>query len=770
MAAKTREIDTSAIKLDASFGELVNVLSEHARDAGEMAELSGDPTDVRTANADREDAASTDDTDSPSSDQRRTVTETLKALCALGYQIVPRAAQPSESDTEQAAESAVQSAVQRLAGGQRVELKQLLTLWQNRNPLHWSRHPQLFRYLAKGLLKIGEPILAYDVALEGHKQNKDDNLLRLLLAQAMLRCGAQAESQTQLRELLDELHKQGTRADKKLLEETLGQLASLYKDRWYRQPNDEDLEEALKLYREAYEVDGGYWPGINVAALSLQRGDRQAAANLARWLYQQCHDALSEATADESDRYWPLATLGEASIILGNLKQAEDWYHKAVAVAGNEYENIRSSRRQAERLIQCIGGDKEFVARCLPLPPVVVFAGHMIDLEHREAPRFPAALEDAVRDEMYEQLEPLGRVIGYSSGACGSDIIFLETVLELGGAIYVVLPYEKDEFCKDSVTIINDAYWKERYERVLKRATQVVTVAPEKISQGGLSYDYANQVLLGLSSVHADRLGTTLTPLAVWDGKKGDGPGGTASIVRRWEERDLKYLHVKIADLLQKHLPNEAAKAARSQAEKSQKRPQPTTDDGTEIIAMLFGDVKGFAKLKEAEYVAFVEHFLGKIAAVIKSLPKDQRPIAQNSWGDAIRLDFKSIEVAGLFALDVLEQLAGEPWAAHRLPEDVGKRLRIGLHAGPVVPCVDPILERKKYTGTHVSRTARIEPVAPPGHVYASQEFAALIRFNGITSFACDYVGQQPLPKGYGTFPTYHVRRQQTPPSGRKPG
>ncbi|HEY9667290.1 MAG TPA: RyR domain-containing protein [Coleofasciculaceae cyanobacterium] len=31
----------------------------------------------------------------------------------------------------------------------------------------------------------------------------------------------------------------------------------------------------------------------------------------------------------------------------------------------------------------------------------------------------------------------------------------------------------------------------------------------------------------------------------------------------------------------------------------------------------------------------------------------------------------------------------------------------------------------------------------------------------GIRDFTCDYVGQTPWAKGYGTFPTYHVRRRQ---------
>ena len=60
-----------------------------------------------------------------------------------------------------------------------------------------------------------------------------------------------------------------------------------------------------------------------------------------------------------------------------------------------------------------------------------------------------------------------------------------------------------------------------------------------------------------------------------------------------------------------------------------------------------------------------------------------------------------------------------------------------------------------------MNRAARLEPITPPGQVYASQVFAALASAEGVRDFTCDYVGQTPLAKGYGTFPTYHVRRRK---------
>ena len=59
------------------------------------------------------------------------------------------------------------------------------------------------------------------------------------------------------------------------------------------------------------------------------------------------------------------------------------------------------------------------------------------------------------------------------------------------------------------------------------------------------------------------------------------------------------------------------------------------------------------------------------------------------------------------------------------LPTDT--TIRIGLHAGPVYPQWDQLIGRVNYFGTHVNRAARIEPKTPPGCVYTSEQFAALV-------------------------------------------
>jgi class 3 adenylate cyclase len=185
------------------------------------------------------------------------------------------------------------------------------------------------------------------------------------------------------------------------------------------------------------------------------------------------------------------------------------------------------------------------------------------------------------------------------------------------------------------------------------------------------------------------------------------------------------------------------------------KQPEERPDFLPEVRALLFADAVGFSKLQEEQIPIFVKSFLGAISRLLKE--GQHAPILRNTWGDGIYFVFATVTEAGVFALDLCEMVNTTDWVELGLPSSLN--LRVGLHAGPVYACFDPILERPNYVGTHVSRAARIEPITPPGLVYASESFAALSAAEAVTSFRCEYVGQTAQAKGYGTFPTYVVRR-----------
>jgi class 3 adenylate cyclase len=628
-------------------------------------------------------------------------------------------------------------------------LVELIAAWNARNPTLWSRSIEPFRTLGERILEMGEPLLAYDVLHEGLSYFPEDFRLRQLLASALARTGAVEPAITILLRLYQEGHRD---------EETLGLLGSSYKKLAEAAADTPDgnslLRRARKFYAEAYELTHGYWSGINVATLTLALCERGQAESLARDVRETCSRELQRLKETKADPYWLLAVLGESALILGNWSEAEGYYRQASEIAGNRFGDLHSTRLNARLLLAHLDGDQNRIESCFKIPSVIMFAGHMIDTPDRTNPRFPPDLEAAVRDSLRHRLKSLEAGFGYCSLACGSDILFAETILEMGGEIQIVLPYEKDQFIRDSVEIIPGSNWGDRCEAILQKAAGITLASNQCLTGSTVQFEYSNLLLFGLAIGRAERLGSAPIPLAVWDGKAGNGPGGTAWTVDHWRGSGFAVEIIRLDEIFACHCPDRARQhAARPETTQTT---SPTSLELTPAIhGLLFADAVGFSKLGENEVALFVRHFLGVIGELVQNSP--YAPVLKNTWGDGLYFVFASVRDAGNFALDVRDHIAAIDWKKKGLPD---LSLRIGLHAGPVYPCVDPVTQRPNYIGVHVSRAARIEPVTPPGQIYASQAFAALAAASRIEEFRCDYVGQTALAKYYGTFPTYIVLRR----------
>ncbi|HEY6119383.1 MAG TPA: adenylate/guanylate cyclase domain-containing protein, partial [Pyrinomonadaceae bacterium] len=327
-------------------------------------------------------------------------------------------------------------------------------------------------------------------------------------------------------------------------------------------------------------------------------------------------------------------------------------------------------------------------------------------------------------------------------------ILFLEKLYEMGGELHIVLPYNQEQFIRDSVAIVPWGDWGQRFQRILSRAAEVITASDQKLEEGSTSYEYANSFLHGLARIKAQQIETQLVPLAVWDGQTGDGPGSTASAVAHWKESGESVEIIDLARIWRHQNPGMAFVPNRVRKRSTRR------ELSTQMMAMLFADAVNFSKLAEQQIPKFLKHFLGTIGKLIAK--SKYPPVTKNTWGDGLYFVFPTVRDAGQFSLELCDLVSRTDWASKGLPKDLN--LRIALHAGPVYSCIDPVIGQQTYTGTHVSRAARMEPITPPGQVYASQAFAALAAAQNVSEFTCDYVGQTPLAKGYGTFPTYHVR------------
>jgi len=686
---------------------------------------------------------------------RQTALESIKALLAMGYTMQPPAGtRISAEGISPSSGRELTSTLQLLRDCSQPDLALLQGLWRAHDPEIWSVNPEPYRLLGERILKLGEPLVAYDVVAEGMKSFPQDLRLRQLLALALARSGAAGPAN----HVLEHLYQDGYRD-----EETLGLLARTHKDLAGEEEDvskaTQHLRRAYEFYSQGHETSGGYWSGINAATLAFLLGERDSAAALARPVGDQCRERLRGVAEANRERYWLVSTLGQAALLVGDWPEAEDWYRQAVELGRGDWGSLQSTRHTARLLMQCVapGEDGGRIERLFRFPSVVVFAGHMVDQDDRTVPRFPSRLEPMVKDAIRQRLRKLNAGFGYASGACGSDILFHEVMAEMKGESYVILPYEKERFIKDSVEIVGGGDWGKRLEKVIAQAIETQEVSRQSQRGNDISYEFANLMLHGLASVRAEQLETKLVPVAVWDGKSGTGVGGTAGTVERWRRLGLNVEVIDLEEILRCECPNLSGQAAASPATVSNQASAASSEFAPEIRALLFADAEGFSKLTDEEVPLFAQHFLGLVGRL--ATESAYRPLTKNTWGDGLYFVFSNVREAGQFALDLRDAVRDSDWSKRGLPS---LNLRIGLHAGPVYSCCDPVTQHTTYIGANVSRAARIEPITPTGQVYASQTFAALAAAEGVKEFRCDYVGQTSMAKKYGTFPTYVVLRRKT--------
>ena len=633
------------------------------------------------------------------------------------------------------------------------DLAGLMAIWRTRDLDEWKRSPQIYGALSESILQHGEPLLAYDVVSEGLNALPGDVRLRQLQGLSLARSGATDRANAVL---------EGLRQEGQAGEETLGMLGRTYKDLSMQASNaaarEQYLRRAAEIYAEGFDKTGGYWSGINAATMNLLIGNVDAAAMLASRVREQCKQAVLKEGVDE---YWRLAALGEAALILRNWSEAEDWYGRAAQAGAGRYGDLHSTRRNAHLILQHWKIDPKEIDRCLCIPPIVAFAGHMMDRPDRAEPRFPKDLEKAVAAEIGAWIDRVKPKFGFASAACGSDILFLEAMLERGAEVSVVLPYNREEFVRDSVDCIPGSDWRTRFDRVMAQAARVLVASDEKLEIGGVSYDFCNQLLLGLAAIRSQQLESELIPLVVWNGQPGDGPGGASSVVENWRMLGYK---LEVIDLEKIRVagagrgPADGSSMAVSEIEPADTSSSGGSGFGSRLVSILFADAVGFSKLTEAEVPRFVDEFLGAIAQLTSRF--SQSIVAKNTWGDGLYFVFLNVDAAGQFALQLADLAGATKWEDKGLRADLN--LRIALHAGPAYEFDDPITGNRSYSGTHVSRAARLEPITPAGQVYATEAFAALAAAHRPATFTSEYVGQTPMAKGYGTMPTYHVRKKDS--------
>jgi hypothetical protein len=188
---------------------------------------------------------------------------------------------------------------------------------------------------------------------------------------------------------------------------------------------------------------------------------------------------------------------------------------------------------------------------------VLLFTGHMIDKADRAEPRFPASKEDVARQAIREAIEKERAIApiayGITGGASGGDILFHEVCAELGIPTRLYLALPREEYIVASVKSAGPQ-WVERFNQLLNKhpETRILSETgelPSWLVEREDKYNLWHRNSLWLLHNALAEQDQSVTLIALWNGKTGDGPGGTADLVDQAGQRGSKVVILDTKEL-----------------------------------------------------------------------------------------------------------------------------------------------------------------------------------------------------------------------------
>ena len=461
---------------------------------------------------------------------------------------------------------------------------------------------------------------------------------------------------------------------------------------------------------------------------------------MARAALDEC---AKEAPRKAVSRYWHAVTIAEASLVLGDAEQAWQELSKAGGIAKIDFASRASTRKQLKLICEHSGIDQSILAS-ISNPEVIFFAGHIIAPQGEQG-RFPADQEDHVRARIGAFLDTHEISAAFGSLASGTDIMVAEACIAREKDLGIVLPFQRQDFIRESVERSGPG-WVERFEKCMAwverrsvRGGGAITYATDGAYLNDDSlFTYCAHFAMGLAMVRARNLDAGLRMLAVYDSKGGHGVG-TDGNIEMWRGFNLPVEIISVAG--NGKPPKRGSRPARDIPERIPH-------------AMLFGDVTGFSSLSDEHIPYFHAKFMARLSQVLNEF--GDKLLYKNSWGDAIYVVFEDAQTAARCGLALQE--ASKETDLVEFGCDARLELRLGGHYGPVFAGTDFIRDEPTYFGSHVTRTARIEPITPPGEVYVTEAMAAALAVSGDASLECNYVGVVPSAKDYGAMRMYVLK------------
>lgn len=372
----------------------------------------------------------------------------------------------------------------------------------------------------------------------------------------------------------------------------------------------------------------------------------------------------------------------------------------------------------------------------------------------------PPGPKDAVlREAIGAELERHGASVGYCCPSAGPGMIFAEEVLRREGELHLVLPCLPDDFVDQHVAPAGGD-WMARFEGVRTRATRIEVSCEERLRGDETVLRFNNQILQGMARLHAERSGARARLMALWSADAPGVPGSPADFIDQWPELE----HLSLLDL------DELGSSVRA-------APADDCEDAFGALSMgvsplvvraiFFADLATYSTIRDEE-VPLLWDFLAEVQHQVEQSAKP--PILINSWGDAVHAAAETaMDLAG-YATALVESTARLDLGGFGLEKR--PRFRVALHAGPVYVGLHPLTGRSMVFGHHVNRAARIEAIAEPGEIFASQHFVALLKAEMDArlhealqqgeayeaAYGVEHLGTMELPKNFGREAIYRIR------------
>jgi tetratricopeptide (TPR) repeat protein len=430
----------------------------------------------------------------------------------------------------------------------------------------------------KALKDLGNHALALKEYRQGLKLNSNNSVFRREEAFHLSRLKQTEEACVKLEGLL---------RDEPTNIEALCCLAHIYKEAWQAEwmkiASEQEclkaayeathlLKKSIETYLKAYRLNQShYYSGINALTLSAvldhlaqqvgEDGDpeEEALRQQLPALTGALQFCLESATKHESNDFWLFMSLGELAVCTAsNPKQVTRAYKKALTLAGKSKFALKSPLAQLKLLeklsfrpdnvkagiavlqeeLKRVEEQERVVASDTDDKPaqVILFSGHMIDSPNRAKPRFPAKMEDEARQKIEQALDKLkagSNCMAIVPGAaCGGDILFLEACLQRNMKVEVFLPFEPAKFIQGSVSFAGDD-WVRRFYAIQNHPNLTIHLQTDRLGQvpeGDCPYERNNRWALYSTLMYGIE---RVRLIALWDGKGGDGSGGTNDMVQQ---------------------------------------------------------------------------------------------------------------------------------------------------------------------------------------------------------------------------------------------